>query len=210
VAQAICDEAATRATDVILMGSSRETVGGPLIEAVVGAAPCHVAIMRGATENSRTDTLSPASFTRIFVPVDGSVAGRLAVEFAHRYAENTGAELTLAVLTEKRHSAAAQTATTAPAETESVDVRAPDEELERISIVFRASSVKPRVVRLGYDPFSSGVSSEVRSGSYDLIVLGAENRAIQHRLFFGYDIERLIRAARVPIVVVVPHVGRLT
>ena len=82
-------------------------------------------------------------------------------------------------------------------------------ELDRISVVFRASDLRPTVVHLGYDPFSSGVTSEVRSGNYDLVVLGAENRAIQHRLFFGYDTERLIRAARVPIVVVVPHLGRL-
>ncbi len=39
------------------------------------------------------------------------------------------------------------------------------------------------------------------------MVLGAENRAIQHRLFFGYDNERLIRATRVPVVVVVPHLA---
>ena len=38
---------------------------------------------------------------------------------------------------------------------------------------------------------------------------GAENRAIQHRLFFGYDNERLIRATRVPVLVVVPHLGNL-
>jgi hypothetical protein len=42
------------------------------------------------------------------------------------------------------------------------------------------------------------------------VVVGAENRAIQHRLFFGYDNERLIRATRVPVVVVVPNLGRLT
>jgi hypothetical protein len=38
--------------------------------------------------------------------------------------------------------------------------------------------------------------------------VGAVNRAIQHRLFFGYESERLIRAARVPVVVV-PNLRRL-
>ena len=46
-------------------------------------------------------------------------------------------------------------------------------------------------------------------GHYDLVILGAENRAIQHRLFFGYDAERLLRATRVPVLVVVPNVARI-
>ena len=253
VAEGICLEAATRGTDVIMLGSSSEMVGGAMIEAIVGAAPCHVAIMRGARgpaapapgagrvekggeTAATTTTTTPRSdgFRRIFVPVDGSVASRLAVELAHRYAENTGAELTLAVLTERQPAGAgddgASNRTTgweqgggaasrelgmgagggAGAAAAGPGGGLPGGELDRISVVFRASDLKPTVVHLGYDPFSSGVTSEVRSGNYDLIVLGAENRAIQHRLFFGYDTERLIRVARVPIVVVVPHVGRLS
>ena len=62
---------------------------------------------------------------------------------------------------------------------------------------------------MAYDPLSSAVSLEAQTGNYDLVVLGAENRAIQHRLFFGYDNERLIRATQVPVVVVVPNVSRL-
>jgi Kef-type K+ transport system membrane component KefB/nucleotide-binding universal stress UspA family protein len=261
IARAICAEAAMRATDVIMLGSSQDAVGGPLIEAIVGSAPCHVAIMRGplaaagtpenkkenpkkaeaarAKEAARANDIETSvgratltgvelkasgppfwalplagqSFAHIFVPVDGSAASRLAVEFAHRYAENTGAELTLAVLTESRQGQA----DTVSSEVSPFATPAPrgpggqtaGEELERISVVFRASTVIPRVVRLGYDPFSSGVTSEVRSGNYDLIVIGAENRAIQNRLFFGYDTERLIRVVRAAIVVVVPHVGRL-
>jgi nucleotide-binding universal stress UspA family protein len=83
------------------------------------------------------------------------------------------------------------------------------EELERISVVFRASRLRPTILHLAYDPRSSAVAQMVEKGSYDLVVLGAENRAIQHRLFFGYENERLIRATRVPVVVVVPHLTKL-
>jgi nucleotide-binding universal stress UspA family protein len=148
------------------------------------------------------------SYRRIFVPVDGSVAARLAVDFAHRYAENVGAELTLAVLTERRPQAAAyaDVSGTRPA----MELhQTSEEELERISVVFRASAVRPTILRLAYDPFSSAVTNEARTEKYDLVILGAENRAIQNRLFFGYDTERLIRATRVPVIVVVPNVGRL-
>ena len=69
--------------------------------------------------------------------------------------------------------------------------------------------MKRTVLSMAYDPLSSAVSLEAQTGNYDLVVLGAENRAIQHRLFFGYDAERLLRATRVPVLVVVPNVGRI-
>jgi hypothetical protein len=39
--------------------------------------------------------------------------------------------------------------------------------------------------------------------------VGSENRAIQHRLFFGRDNERLIREAPVSVAIVVPNVALL-
>ena len=54
------------------------------------------------------------------------------------------------------------------------------------------------------------MSEEAASGNYDLVVLGAENRAVQHRLFFGHDNERLIRSAEVTIAIVIPNVAFLS
>jgi Kef-type K+ transport system membrane component KefB/nucleotide-binding universal stress UspA family protein len=202
VARAICDEAA-RGHDLILIGSGDgPSVGGPVVEEVVAHAPCHVAIMKAPR-----DGLTPA-FRNILVPVDGSVASRIAVELALRYAESAGAALSLAVLTERRPQAAGYTDMSGTHSTPEMNATS-DEELERISVVFRASALKPTILHLAYDPRSSPVAQAVEKGGYDLVVLGAENRAIQHRLFFGYENERLIRATRVPVVVVVPHLGRL-
>jgi nucleotide-binding universal stress UspA family protein len=75
--------------------------------------------------------------------------------------------------------------------------------------VFKASDLKPEVLRLPYDPSSSALAEEAANGKYDLVVLGAENRAVQHRLFFGYDTERLIRMSPVAVVIVVPQMRRL-
>ena len=201
VARAICEEAALRGTDLIVLGSNRQVdIGGPLIEQVVEHAPCHVAIMRGSEPR--------AAYLKIFVPVDGSVASRLAVELAHRYAECSGAELTLAVQTERRPQAIAYADVSGVRPAQEAN-EAAQGELARISVVFQSSKVKPNVLQMAYDPLSSAVSHEAQTGDYDLVVLGAENRAIQHRLFFGYDNERLIRATRVAVVVVVPNVARL-
>jgi Kef-type K+ transport system membrane component KefB/nucleotide-binding universal stress UspA family protein len=200
IAPAICAEA-ERGYDLIVIGSGEgPAVGGPVVEHVVGAAPCHVAILK-------TPALAEG-YRNLLVPVDGSVGSRLAVELALRYAESTGAELTLAVLTERRPQAAAyadMSGTHVLAESPATG----DEELARISVVFRASPVKPSIIHLAFDPRSSPVAQEVEKGHYDLVVLGTENRAVQHRLFFGYENERLIRAARVPVLVVVPNLARL-
>ncbi len=200
VAPTICEEA-ERGYDLIILGSGEgPSVGGPVVEQVVGGAPCHVAILK---------TPAPvAEYKNLLVPVDGSIGSRLAVELAIRYAEATGAELSLAVLTERRPQAAAY----ADVSGTHVPVEAPatgDEELERISVVFRASPIKPSILHLAFDPRSSAVVQEVEKAHYDLVVLGTENRAVQHRLFFGYENERLIRAARVPVLVVVPNLARL-
>jgi len=202
VARAICEEA-KRGYDLVVLGSGEgPSVGGPIVEEVVATATCHVAIMKAVAGKAS------AEYRNILVPVDGSVASRVAVELALRYAESAGAELSLAVLTERRPQAVAYTDVSglhAPAEIETTSAA----ELERISVVFRASKLKPSIMRLAYDPRSSAIAQALEKGTYDLVVLGAENRAIQHRLFFGYENERLIRAARVPVVVVVPNLRLL-
>ena len=85
----------------------------------------------------------------------------------------------------------------------------PEQELERISPLFRFTALKPRLLHLDYDPTRSSVLEEVQSGKYDLVVLGAENRAIRYRMFFGYNNERLIRQSTVSVAVVVPDLARL-
>jgi nucleotide-binding universal stress UspA family protein len=200
IARAICDEA-QRGVDVIIVGSGEgASVGGAIVEELVREAPCHVAIMKAPVRSGR--------YRRILVPVDGSLASRVAVELALRYAEATGAELVLAVLTERRPQAAAYADLSGVHAAAELRATA-DEELQRISVAFRASDIKPTIVHLAFDPGSSAVSEEVERGQHDLVVLGAENRAIQHRLFFGYENERLIRATRVAVVVVVPNLMRL-
>src|SRR5262249_32530778 len=99
IAGAICEEA-KRGCDVIVMGSGEgPSIGGAVVGPLVAEAPWRVAIMKAPG--------GAVQYRRILVPVDGSVASRLAVELALRYAEATGADLALAVLTERRPQLAA-------------------------------------------------------------------------------------------------------
>ena len=90
-----------------------------------------------------------------------------------------------------------------------VDSLAKDGGLEKLSPVFKATKAKTRVIVR--QPSESGpdrlpVLAEANSGKYDLVVLGAEHRAIHYRLFFGYDNEKLVEESKITVVLIVPKV----
>jgi hypothetical protein len=47
------------------------------------------------------------------------------------------------------------------------------------------------------------------TGDFDLVVIGAEHRAIKARPFFGHDNERLLAHTDVATVIVMPNIARL-
>jgi nucleotide-binding universal stress UspA family protein len=204
IAHAIVQEA-QRGFDLIVIGASHRghSLGGPVLADVVERAPCHVLVVK-AGPSGRTEP-----YRHLLVPFDGGVFARGAVELAVRYAEATSAEITIAILSQSR--------STYPARLTDPNLRdsQPDEpeedsgDLTRISNIFRATDVRPHLVHLRYDPTSSAMTSEAESGKYDLVVVGAENRAVQHRLFFGHDNERLIRNASVTVAIAIPNVAYL-
>jgi Kef-type K+ transport system membrane component KefB/nucleotide-binding universal stress UspA family protein len=199
-AAAILEEAG-KDVDLLFVGASRRgnSLGGPILEELVRHTPCHLAVVRAGP------TSKP--FRSVLVPFDGGVFSRVAVEFAVRYAEATGAQLTIALLIERMPQAARLAADeSAPVEEERPS---PEAELERVSRIFRAVELRPTILRLTYDPQSDAVNSEASSGAYDLVVIGAENRAIRHRLFFGYSSERLLANENIAVAIIVPNVARL-
>jgi Kef-type K+ transport system membrane component KefB/nucleotide-binding universal stress UspA family protein len=204
--------------DLVMMGASESRRGmrGEKLEKLVAEAPCNVAIVkkRGATDGP---------YRRILVPVDGSFLSRVAVEFAIRYAEGVGeeAEVTMAVVADKGGGSVPPPAvaphrrsgTTVQGRANSlmltVDSLAKDGGLEKLSPVFKATKVKTRVIvrhPTERGPDRLPVLTEANSGKYDVVVLGAENRAIHYRLFFGYDNEKLVEESRITVVLIVPKV----
>jgi Kef-type K+ transport system membrane component KefB/nucleotide-binding universal stress UspA family protein len=221
VAPAIVAEA-SRGYDLVMIGASHfdsRTRAG-LLEELVESVPCHLAVMRQVGE------VGPA-FEHLLVPVDGSVFSRAAVDFAVLYAEKTGARLTLLFVSERRPHAIAYVDEVSTLVDPSVPVELDDPItgryanpdgmdsqpgnpavlLERVSNVFKATKVQPTILHRTYDPVRSAVAEEAATGRYDLIVVGAENRAIRHRSFFGYENERLLREAPVSLLMVVPRIA---
>ncbi|HMJ12035.1 MAG TPA: cation:proton antiporter [Polyangiaceae bacterium] len=255
VARTIIEEA-TRGVDVIMIGASGRgpKVGGRVLEEVVVHAPCHVVIVKAARAPDVT-------YKRLIVPFDGSTVARVAAEFALRYAEATGAALTLAVISERQaptRQIVEESADTLPGDLMPADIAqalirareinaqrsgakpsadpSPDagratapaegegapaglvsdptelrqkEELARISPVFRVSEIEPRVLYLNYEQSQTALTREIGAGQYDLVVLGAENRAVKNRMFFGYENEEILEHSAVATLIVVPKIAML-
>jgi len=195
-------EEARRGFDVVVLGASRHGsgLGGDTLESVVREAPCHLVVVKAGP--------GTAKFTRLLVPFDGGVFSRVAVEFGAHYAELTGAALTIALVSD-RPALIAPDGKTPPPRPLVQEVPVDEAALDRISPVLRTIEVRPTLIELGNDPFSSAIAGEAGSGRYDLVLLGSENRAVQHRLFFGRDNERIIREASVTVAIVVPSVALL-
>jgi nucleotide-binding universal stress UspA family protein len=78
--------------------------------------------------------------------------------------------------------------------------------LDKLSPVFKATKVKTHLVTTGREKADS-IAARVSAGDYDLLVIGVEQRAIHHRLFFGYENERLVEECPIPVVIVVAKVA---
>lgn len=210
VASAIVDEA-KKGYDLVFMASSEESEA--IVGDVVEAAPCHLVLVR------RGKVAATGPFKRLLVPIEGGVLSQAAVDFAVRYAESTDAEVTLVLVAEHRgraassseldslsipaaHPEAIETPIAPPVEGTS------EEQLERISRVFLASHVKPTVLRVPFDPAHNQIVEQAATGNYDLVVLGAENRAVQHRLYFGHERERIISKSPAAVAIVVPNLSK--
>jgi Kef-type K+ transport system membrane component KefB/nucleotide-binding universal stress UspA family protein len=200
-AEAILEEA-RKDFDLLFIGASRRgnSLGGPVLEEIVRHAPCHLAVVKAGP--------GVEPYKDLLVPFDGGVFARVAVEFAVRYAEATGANLTIALMVERMPQAARLAVDEASADIEE-ERPAAEAELERVSRIFRATDLRPAVLRLAYDPTSSAINDEASSGRYDLVVIGAENRAIRHRLYFGYNSERLLANDSIAVAIIVPNVAKL-
>lgn len=185
--------------DLLVVGASMHgsSLGGRVLEQVVKSVPSHLAIVKAAAGTEE--------FTRVVVPFDGGVFARIAVEVAAHYCEATAARLTLVIPSQRRSRAPLE-----PREDSVEGARESSQgELDRISKVFRSVRLRPQILFLQDDPESNALLQELVSSRYDLIVIGAENRAVQHRLFFGYVNERIIDQKQVSVAIVVPNVALL-
>ena len=201
--QTILDESA-RDYDVLMMGAAPRHLSEPSITGrVVGDARIPTVLVRAASD-------VPATFTRILVPLDGSVFSRAAAEFAFAYARATEASVTLLhVVNEARVSIGAVAVTESHASHEVGNsehaLRASHIRNEYESFADADSPFDVRVLASG-DP--AGTIAEVaNAGDFDLLVLGAENKMLARPLFFGQGTSAIVERAECTTAVVVPRLS---
>lgn len=166
---------------------------------VIERAPCHVGIVRGRVPDRR--------HRRILVVTNGSFFSRAAVELALLYAGEIGATLTVLYTIEADY----RTADEAEEDTEF------DENFRRMLATTALSWSSPLlmknpdkvhvIVRSSLTP-SAPVIEEVETGLYELLIVGAEASAVQHRLGVGYDLDLIVERAPASVLVLVPRIGK--
>jgi K+:H+ antiporter len=194
----ICKEAA-HGYDLILVGAGQKNpLRSSVNSAILERAPCHVGIVRarGPVED----------YKQILVATNGSLFSQAALELAILYAEQV--EATVTVLYSMEVDADADDSGEAGASSLDEGFRRMMATTLLTTLSPLLSKTKARVsviVRESAQP-TAPVLAEARSGVYQLVVMGAENRAVQHRLSLGYDVERIVEEAPCTVMVVVPRI----
>jgi nucleotide-binding universal stress UspA family protein len=180
---------------MVIGGGRGASPFGELLADVVGDAPCHVAVVTQRGEE-------PGPYKKILLPVDGRAPGRVAAELAGLYASRTGAEITVVRYEEPGKALGEAKAGNGHGNGNGAKPSDAGDVLDRIAPALKAMNVKVEIIARagGIEP----ILEELRTGHYDLLMLGVENRALQQRLFFGHDTERLVEASPVSVAILVP------
>jgi Kef-type K+ transport system membrane component KefB/nucleotide-binding universal stress UspA family protein len=192
----------------IILGASgrRHPIYDPFVSEVIKKSPCHVVLVnrRRLHFNGKTP-VENQTFKRILVPVNGSFVADAAFEFAARYAETTGAHVSVMFIAEnQRASMFLPTADIDPN-----DVYVQDMVRQTLMKKFKDKITAPAeleyIVRAD-EGVINAVVREIFSGHYDLLVIGAENKSLVEHLYLGQHIESLIDQAPCTVAVVIPKV----
>jgi Kef-type K+ transport system membrane component KefB/nucleotide-binding universal stress UspA family protein len=195
----ICKEAAQHGFDLIFLGAGvRNPLRSAVTARILEEAPCHVAIVRGHGP--------VADYKQILVCTDGSFFSRAAVELALVYAEQVGAVVT--VLYSMEGGGENLPDDDGPSLLDSGFRRMMATTLlTTLSPLMNKTTARVNVIVREADQPTLPVLTEARTGLYQLLIVGSENRAVQHQLSVGYDVERLVREAPCSVVVVVPRIA---
>jgi Kef-type K+ transport system membrane component KefB/nucleotide-binding universal stress UspA family protein len=190
---------ASHGFDLMLVGAAqRNPLRSSVTTALLERAPCHMAIVRGHG--------APAECKHLLVATSGSFFSQAAVELAILYAEQAHAAVTVLYSMEAEGDSTDDDGASATLE-EGFHRMMATTVLTTLSPLLTRTSAKVNViVRESAQP-TPPVIAEARTGLYQLLLVGAESRAVQHRLSVGYDVERIVQEAPCTVMVVVPKIA---
>jgi len=183
--------------DLLMLGAPQKgndfgMLFSPVIDKIVRMSPCATLVVQGNIEH--------ADWKKILVPTNGRVSGKSAVEVAFSLASGKESEVTLLTVVQGFFDDWYMENRVNPdAGRGFISARQILTELREIGI---ALGVKTKtLVRSGDDPVDV-ILDVARNGERDLIVIGTDIRSGSHRLFLGPTVERLLRNAPCPVIVV--------
>ena len=193
VARAVIQEAG-RDYDLLFIGAApRRPLHDPLAQQVVGASPIGVVVVRQGGDPGEV------VFRRALVPFDGSLFARFAAELAFAYAGATGATVTvLHVVDERRLTSGSIPVPDRRDAHAHVRGRARELELrieEELGPLAAAQGAEIMTRILASGSPGETIIDESRSGHYDLLVLGAENKVLGRPLFSGQGTAEIVDRA---------------
>jgi universal stress protein A len=150
-------------------------------------------------------------FRSILVPVDYSECSKASVRYAGELAANVGASLVIVHVWDRPTYAAETVLVRQPGEAQRSLADLIRENAERDMSEFLATLALPAGVKFTHrlasgDPAAT-LLNELKSGAFDLIVLGTHGRTGLVHLLLGSVAEKLVRLSPVPVLTV-PPVGR--
>jgi nucleotide-binding universal stress UspA family protein len=195
--QTILTEAA-HGYDLLFLGASGHAhpLYDPFISKAVRQSPCHIVLVANAK-----GAAVPAGFQRILVLTNGSHYADAAFEVAARYADATGASLSVLYIAEPHRPN--------PLLPVIEEVGEHVQDLMRVTLRQQFSERVRRPEQLECmvresTSVLSGLLEEVEHGSYDLVLLGAENRSFVERLYLGQHIEAAVASIPCAMALVIP------
>jgi len=189
---------ARKGFDFLVLGASGQVhpLYQPFIADIVAAHPCHVVIVRGSRDARQT----VRAMARVLVPTNGGYPADAALQFAAAYAKNAGARLTVFHVRPAR-----EENPLLPARAEPSGDRLLDALRGQIDGQLPAAQVETRVGE--GKSLALAIAAEVDRGAHTLVVLGAQNKSIVERVWFGPNIESAIEKLRCTVAVVIPKVA---
>jgi Kef-type K+ transport system membrane component KefB/nucleotide-binding universal stress UspA family protein len=199
VRETILDEA-RMGYDFLFLGASQHVhpVYNPLISGIVSANPCQIVIVRGPHAGEAV----PVPFRRILVPTNGGRHADAAYEFAADYGWRVDASVTLLFFVQSLE----QNPLLPSLGTDQAEMRAHQSMLENLRGRFPGKLHRQRTeIRVVEgNSLVSAIEDEVRTGEYDLVMIGAENRSVVERIYFGPAVESCLERLDCTVAVVVP------
>ena len=195
-ADAILDEV-EKDYDLLVLGSSGDSgathVFTPLVDSVVRLAPCPTMIVRG--KRVQPDW-NPKHF---LVPTNGSAAARHAAELGFALASDKNDEVLLLHVVIDNTS---RYFLDADGEAFERELEVGQQMVAELQELGQARGVETRkLIQVGVDPVPV-ILNAAREYNIDLIILGTDLRPGSQRLFLGPRVERILKYAGCPVIVI--------